>query len=544
MSTTSDLDSEIEDVFAAPDFRENQKEIIRKVVECLRSDYEVILLDAPTGFGKSIVLETAARMLGPSFYCTPLNELVDQLNKDEFVADRLISMKGRNNYECVHPEDMGESVDKAICQRQESFDCSIKYEECNYYSRKQRAMEHPVVVTNLAYLMGESMLPDTVDTKFGQRNTLIVDECQSLEDFAINFIGFTVSKYTVPEEVWNNIRIPDVSSDEATMDVMVDWLEQDVLPVVRDMITYYSSMSTLNEDDLDNKEKLAKFKSRVEEFIDSVEFEEWVFSIDDVVKKNSPNYRKIKFKPVYLDGYLEDLVWDRADNIIISSATIPKGDWVSEMGLSDKKVGRISVGSNFPVENRPVITDTSVGKMTYKERDGNMPKAAEMIKELSEHHEGERGIIHCRGYNMVDKLMRSFRNNGYRDWSRENVFVQEQENRDGSIERWQESDKQIMASVNMAEGIDLEGDKCRWQALLKCKYPNMQDERVDYRVKELGDWDWYNNKAVIQLEQAYGRAVRSKDDEAAFYILDESAIGLIKRNKELFHDWFLEALQE
>jgi Rad3-related DNA helicase len=405
-------------------------------------------------------------------------------------------------------------------------------------------MEHPVVVTNLAYLMGESMLPDTVDTKFGQRNTLIVDECQSLEDFAINFIGFTVSKYTVPEEVWNNIRIPDVSSDEATMDVMVDWLEQDVLPVVRDMITYYSSMSTLNEDDLDNKEKLAKFKSRVEEFIDSVEFEEWVFSIDDVVKKNSPNYRKIKFKPVYLDGYLEDLVWDRADNIIISSATIPKGDWVSEMGLSDKKVGRISVGSNFPVENRPVITDTSVGKMTYKERDGNMPKAAEMIKELSEHHEGERGIIHCRGYNMVDKLMRSFRNNGYRDWSRENVFVQEQENRDGSIERWQESDKQIMASVNMAEGIDLEGDKCRWQALLKCKYPNMQDERVDYRVKELGDWDWYNNKAVIQLEQAYGRAVRSKDDEAAFYILDESAIGLIKRNKELFHDWFLEALQE
>jgi len=72
----------------------------------------------------------------------------------------------------------------------------------------------------------------------------------------------------------------------------------------------------------------------------------------------------------------------------------------------------------------------------------------------------------------------------------------------------------------------------------------MNDERVKYRIEEMNDWDWYNRKAVIQLEQAYGRAVRSKDDEAVFYILDKSAVGLIKRNREMFHDWFLEAIVE
>lgn len=76
---------------------------------------------------------------------------------------------------------------------------------------------------------------------------------------------------------------------------------------------------------------------------------------------------------------------------------------------------------------------------------------------------------------------------------------------------------------------------------MKTLYPNMNDERVSYRIKQMNDWQWYNNRAVIQIEQAYGRAVRGPDDWAYFYVLDESAVNLIERSTNLFHDWFLEA---
>jgi hypothetical protein len=59
-----------------------------------------------------------------------------------------------------------------------------------------------------------------------------------------------------------------------------------------------------------------------------------------------------------------------------------------------------------------------------------------------------------------------------------------------------------------------------------------------------GNWDWYNQKAATQIEQAYGRIIRSKDDEGVMYILDESAKDLIRMNAGLFHTWFLEGIED
>jgi len=132
----------------------------------------------------------------------------------------------------------------------------------------------------------------------------------------------------------------------------------------------------------------------------------------------------------------------------------------------------------------------------------------------------------------------------------------------------------VFLSVAMDEGVDLDGDKCRWQVLAKTLYKHMGDKRTRYRVlvrgkcqvcdhaEEFwdedipnecpnctssgfgGEWDWYNRHAAIQIQQAYGRAVRGPEDHAIFYILDESAIGLIRRNAELFNEWFLEAIDD
>jgi len=74
----------------------------------------------------------------------------------------------------------------------------------------------------------------------------------------------------------------------------------------------------------------------------------------------------------------------------------------------------------------------------------------------------------------------------------------------------------------------------------------MNDERVSYRMDDDTmdgtDWNWYSSKASTTLQQSVGRAMRSKDDWCASYVLDDSAVQLIERNDHLMEDWFLDAV--
>lgn len=563
----------VEQHWPAPGFRKYQKETVAKIVKGMEDyDKDVILLTAPTGAGKSLLNHTAARVYyhGPHatrheekpdtqmmemfqesdipdplnegiFYTTPLNALVDQMDDDEFIKSNAISLKGRNNYECIHPEDTGTPVNEAICQRDSEFECDMKF-ECPYYGKKYQALQHPELVTSMSYLMAEGMIPGVVPGTFGKRDVLIVDECQKLEDFAMNFISFTISKRTVPDEVWSQISVPHEKYED-NMEFLKAWLRENVLTTVDSTIDYLESSGLLSTNQSKNLEQLQQFRMRVKNFLEDVEENDWVAQVEKEVNKNEPNTKKIVFEPIEVGRFLDNLLWNRADKIILSSATIPSGDWLSEIGLSDASVGKVTVPSTFPVENRPIITTETVGKMTYKEREKNAWPMAKKIKAIAEHHDG-KGMVHCRSYSIMEMLKRSFINHQEGGWFRENCMMQDKFNREESLEKWRNSDTQVFFSVAMDEGVSLDGDDCRFQILAKTLYKSMANKRVKYRVSTRNEWDWYNSHAAIQIQQAYGRAVRGPEDWATFYILDESAKLLIQRNKGLFEDWFLEAVDD
>jgi Rad3-related DNA helicase len=561
-----------------PGFRKYQKKAVVEIVSAfINEDKELVLLNAPTGAGKSLIIHSAAKALYEfeemnSFITTPLNTLVDQISEDEFIRDDVITIKGRNNYNCIHPEDIGTDVDKAICHKDSSFECDRR-RQCEYYGRKAAAVDHPEAVTNMSYLMAEGMSGAMGENSFGKRDVLFVDECQKLEDFAMNYISFTVSKDSVPRDVWDNISIPPESKED-DMDYLIEWLQDEVLFATSEVLTYLDSVAILSDEQLRDKEKLENFESKVNNFISDIEDNDWVAQIKKQVKKNSDNVEKVVFKPVEIGRFLDSLLWSRGEKIVLSSATIPGGGWLDEINLGGKDTKKIPVPSTFPVENRPIIMNQSVGKMTKSERQENAPKIAAKIKELSEYHEGEKGFVHCRSYNIMRMIKKGFtKAEGTNSrWVSRNVMEQDKFNREESLEKWIDSDKQVFLSVAMDEGIDLEGEKAEWQVLAKTLYKHLGDKRVRYRVmvrhqcddcgnvdefwgnkspykcpecgssRYGGEWDWYNRHAAIQLQQAYGRGVRSKEDEAAFYILDDSAVDLIKRNAELFNQWFLEAI--
>lgn len=565
------LEDRVVENWGAPGFRENQKEVVMRAVKHLEQDgRDGIVLSAPTGFGKSVTLHGIVKAMGcDAFYLTPLKSLQDQLTGDDMVGGDLTEIKGRSNYDCIQPDE-DTTVDKGPCVRESGYDCEIK-DECPYYAQKDSALASDITVANMSYMMAENMVPDNAERKFTDRDILIVDECQSIEDWAINFIGTTISGRNVPDMVWDNIELPPeeiaendgalaefattlsgITQAEArkaikydkidVLQVCVKWIENEVVPTVNDAILYYDQQPNLSEDAVDEQEKLQRFNGKLQRFIQDAKENHWVVDFQTDIRKNRPNESKLKFKPVKVGRFLEDMLWSRADKIILSSATVPGGDWLEEIGLGDRDLSRFNVPSTFPIENRPVITNEAVGKMTSSKRDENMGAMAKKIMELADRHEGQKGFVHCRGYNYINKLKRWYRNNGHRDFYKERIMEQDRYNREESLQNWMDSDTQIFLSVSMDEGIDLDGDKCRWQVLMKALFPFMGDKRVSYRVNQMNDWNWYYAKAAIQIQQAYGRGVRSEEDWCNFYILDKSASDMVTNRKGLFEDWFLDAV--
>jgi Rad3-related DNA helicase len=275
----------------------------------------------------------------------------------------------------------------------------------------------------------------------------------------------------------------------------------------------------------------------------------------------------VEFNPIFVGRFLDRFLWSQGHKVVLSSATIPKGGFLEEVGLDDRSVGEVEVPSTFPPERRGVYTDEVVGKMTMGERDTTIPKMARKVGELADYHygspqgepsisgsgdepdhEGKRGFVHCHSYKIAQRIYDALPAD-----VRERTRLQDGDDREESLEDWLAADVdekgfqdskggQVFLSVAMDEGISLDDDAARWQVIAKCAYPYLGAKRASYRMDELNDWSWYAGKAAIALQQAVGRGMRGPEDWCHTYILDKSAAGLIEKNSYLFEDWFLEAV--
>ena len=93
--------------FPFPTKRERQSYVLNEIATAFASDYKYILLEAPTGFGKSpvaiAVAIAVALTLGTSYICTSTKDLQTQYARDfQFVK----VAKGKNNFICTVKEDL------------------------------------------------------------------------------------------------------------------------------------------------------------------------------------------------------------------------------------------------------------------------------------------------------------------------------------------------------------------------------------------------------------------------------------------------------
>lgn len=523
-SQPSELTEEIVlDAFPSSELRPYQEEIVSNAVDAFRSGKKCVIIVAPTGFGKSYV-NAAFSSVVKSFYVTPQLALIDQLLADPNLKGRFVEIKGRQNYRCYYSPQRGVHLGK--CQT-EDYPCRERFDVCPYWMQKQLALNAPSVLMSLAYLIFEGTTEGS-ETYLGTRSLLVLDEAHNLEEQCLNHVALKFTPFSVPYEVYHRFLpfLKDVDGRvelEAFLANLAEYLK-----LMAGRLENKSMERGLSIIETESMKLVERFLENYQLFQSSNS--EWVWQVRN---------NELLLQPVFAREFMKDLVWKRGEHYLISSATILDAEeYIRLNGLTDTlkedEIEVLQVPSIFPAENRPVI-DATVGLLTRQNWDQNMPLAVAAVEEILRRETGNVAV-HAHSYKHQRALAANLSAN-----VKHRLIVHTSKDREEKLQEWMRSRGKVFLSVAFNEGQDWKYDICDAQILLKVPFGDLGDKRVKRRL-ELGDRQWYENRAMLEVIQAYGRAIRAEDDTARFYVIDGSFISLAKDTWRFIPDWFKAAL--
>jgi len=532
--------------FPFDSFREYQEEVINKIQGYFEEGIEVVVFEGPTGFGKSPVNLALGKYFAPSYYTTPQKSLREQLGNSFGGSSEVVVLKARKDYACK-----ASGVDSNRCRYRDFEPKCSKNPECTYWIQKRALFDSNVGILTFSNLIVNTYLPiyseNGKQISFKERDLLIVDECHGLEgQVASLHAGFNITPNSFPNIDIGILNLRNLMWDEIKEDVpksKKSFLEiKELIPFLEktlSMINEYESSSRYGPYFTPSKVKLkmTNLKNKIRFLFKELEVNRaWIVNLDYL---KSWNQTVPHFKPIRIDNFLKQHIWWYGNKILLTSATILyrnniKG-WLERIGLKDKSFKFLSVPMNFPIENRPIYLNKIGGSLSFKNKQRNWNGCINNVKEILRENKGKQGVIHVSSYSMMWDLFKKLK----REFS---IFLHNKNQLDGVdvIEAWIESSKEILISPSIFEGVDLKDELCRFQILFKVPYANLKDGRVNHLLYKNRDSEWYNNETMMKIAQAYGRAVRSKEDHAKFYIIDGDFLPFYSR--VIFPNWFKEAI--
>lgn len=533
------MTSTVDELFPFDSFRGKQHLVIEACINALYQDgYDNVVIDAPVGAGKSAINMTLLKYASDGFYTTPSKSLRQQLMADEILSEEFVGLKARQDYTC---EITRENCKECPINQDSEQSCAEQGPKCTYWSNKMSAIGSDISALTFSYLIIDNMLPEEngdTPVSFGNREAIVVDESQNLDTQTASLhAGFKISPYSLPRTVFMG------ATDTVQLDAeSYDDVKEAVGTIYARAKDYVRDVAPMEMEPAEKKcDRLVDKIEWMKEEIDRGNH--WVADVEST--KYGGNYVKtIELRPINVSSFLSNNVWNRASKRIISTATLPYRNnpevWLRKVGLDPEKTRVISVDMRFPVENRPIHTNHMVASMSSGGDKDNWVDIMKKLNDLAETHYNDKGLIHTSSYGRARRIADSLSAEKY-PYLHDNVFVHDQDrDPEEQIEEWQDSDKDLFASPSMMEGVDLKDDMCRWQVLLKVPYPAM-DSRTSYIVNnQKYGWNEYFERAMIRVVQSYGRAVRSEDDYADYYVLDKDFNDLMKKRSA--PEWFEEAI--
>lgn len=535
------------------ELRPHQVVAIREILAHYESGADIVILDAPTGTGKTIIAEVVRHYLGKkaTYVCS------DKALQDQFVRDfdyaRLL--KGRSNYPTLNG---GHMVTANDCNKTpgplEEAECTWcdDCEACPYQRAKSAAIRGRLAVINTAYMLAEMNSAGSMSRRyFG-----IIDECDTLEEILMGYVEYKLTEDRCKEL---GVTVPKKGSHKHTIK---EWMEGELWDKIGDAIV---KMGNVRADDITKLRKLRGLQRLREDTARvAAKFDDgWVRDYEKVnVRGEWTERNSLILKPIMVSDYGREYIWQHSKKWLLMSATVVSAeemiqslgmdlDWEENKGdglvisHDPLDVRVVEAPMMFPVENRPVYY-SPVASMSRKDEAKDLPEMLDAIEHLcrwrfaDQYPEGVRTLIHAHKYSLAKDIVSHLERTMP---DRKIITYMGARDKDRALAEYKRHPASILVAVSMGRGVDLPDDLCRLQIMAKVPYPYLGDAQVSARMNAPGGQTWYSTHTARVILQACGRGVRHVEDWCEMWILDRSFSGFKKDNKSLFPDWWLEALE-
>lgn len=576
-------------------FRPGQKEAIKLAVAAILSpDFRNIVIDAPTGTGKSIIsmmIGVILRRMGLSGYIiTPEIFLQQQYEADiaKYGFD-IPSVYGRDNFTC---KENGYKIPFGKCNleflHKESLKC---YKTCDYYQRRDAAFEGRLSVLNNAFWIGNvsgrifssstsstsSTSPSNTSTDistgttnsfsgelkrlddsnigFGTRQFTIFDECHRIDDLLRQYYSPVLDKklekmfkeLNVHFSVTLDVKIPSLDFNElfrgvkyGTPDMIIDNLKvlnSNILEYRREIQKHeqFISVSKKAGDDVTEYAKYNRYLDELHSLSININRYIQVVSTDYSSIVRYAEDDKVTLSTIKNIELMEN-VFDQlyTKGVFLTATTGNPSSFIKYMGIENKNLMWIKFESDFNWDESKIYLVENGVKLSKDSLATNLPKAIKMAESICKKYEGKRGLIHTGNFAIAKALVEA-------DQSGRMVTYSNTASKSILIKSLKHSEDVIVVGPSVLEGIDLPDDMCRFQIFFKIPYLNLGDEYVK-RMSEIHD-DWYTWKTSINLLQGSGRAIRHKDDYADTWIIDASAPWFIQKSLKNIPTWWSKRIE-
>lgn len=544
--------------------RRGQLEAIRFALEAWASGKRVVMMEAPTGAGKSGMGLALAGFHRQSYYLTIQKMLQSQIIRDYSRVD-MVELKGRNAYPCtfydIHAERLlqkkaitlkmvedgaGSDCSGGFCKKHLSkFSCpscfpykkddpeavsafqhahGVQFSTCPYYEQVGLACESSKVLMNFS-----SFLYQTQYTKrFGPRELLIIDEAHHCEPQLMDFVTLTLSDLPFQGR---DLHLPDYEhAEQYALWFNENQIEHEIGRMIK---------KARDDEDSRAEDEAVRLYHKYMRFMECVSkgTGEWICEYKEHQIGKADQYATVTLKPVFVDAFAKDLLFRFGERILLMSATIlDAGVMARSLGIDKDDIAFFRMGNYFPKENRPIYIQPAAkitgGNAKMGEWSGPLVKK---VDEIVAKYPNDRGIIHTHNFAIADLLMDRCKYKG------RFLFQRQFKDKEAMLREHAIRPNGVIVAPAMHEGVDLKNDLSRFQIIAKVPYPNFFDDKQLARRVDL-DRRYLIWLVALKLVQSYGRSVRSEKDWAHTYIVDEAIKRFLDEANKMLPGWFKEAI--
>lgn len=554
--------------------RPGQREAVNDILIAFHDEkMQNVVLNAPTGTGKSIIGAAAAEALTAlrggldstmksSISLTATNVLAKQYDatfKQIETQGKYIMIKGASNYACSALSEPAKEENAEACAWYTMVQSGSEFEDvianhcnkCEYLAVKKKKNLVRHLTTNYSYFFIDRMYTG----KFEDRDLLVWDEAHLVNDLFSehNAIYFSQKRIqAMAEEIAETVRLTDIEIAKTLTSIASDCAKKDkineknydaYLRALHKVYSYAKEQGTIASDralrsgDMGKYTKLSRFTKK---------YEGLVCKIDDLFKYGYDHvfeYKEdeaaVSVKPVFVGTMMEAL--QCSPHNLFMSATVSSDFLSKTLKLDAGKTKFIKLDPTFPKENKEVVffDPLSLSYTSLQNPDTVKALRKNVLKIVKKHavNDIQRGIILAPSFKLQNEIVTELQ--PLIKTGDIKLFEHRQgEKLESTLAAFKafRGTSAILISPAMFEGIDLPGDLSRFQILVKAPFPSLADKRMKFILDRHPDL--YNIITIMKMVQGAGRSVRSIDDHAVTYCLDANGQRLFNSSQNIWKNEF------